>query len=155
MKSSSHLVNPCWFGLSAVTIAIATLLAVPVTRSVHGAAALQPSCVMNPVVTNTSDFGPGSLRDAIESACDGSIIKFANTVTGTITVFEPLEIDANLTILGPGANLLSISGNNSTRVFLIGVHNPTIGVELAGLTITNGRVSGRSARSGSRSFRRT
>src|SRR5690242_9968154 len=70
------------------------------------------------VVTNLNDSGPGSLREAIVIAPSGSTITFA--VTGTIEFsfhYGPLTIDKNLTINGPGASNLAISGHFGTTVF--------------------------------------
>src|ERR1019366_7145847 len=68
-------------------------------------------------LSNLSDSGPGSLRDAISSAnaCGSDQIGFTN-VTGTITLLSPLPCLTNLSITGPGTNLLTISGNNQVRV---------------------------------------
>jgi predicted outer membrane repeat protein len=44
-----------------------------------------------------------------------------------------------VTITGPGASSLTISGNNTFEVFYI---NLTVSVSISGLTITNGRSSG-------------
>ena len=44
----------------------------------------------------------------------------------------------NVTINGPGANQLSVSGNNSSRVFDI---SGSTSVSIAGLTITEGRAT--------------
>jgi hypothetical protein len=85
-------------------------------------------------VTNTNDSGPGSLRQAIADAAPGETINFS--VTGTITLTSgQLEILRNLTIQGPGANLLSISGNHASRVFRI---NAGVTAALDGLTIKDG-----------------
>ena len=66
-------------------------------------------------VTNTNDSGPGSLRQALVDANDGDTINFA--VTGSITLTSGgLAIDKNLTISGPGANQLSIDGNQTGGV---------------------------------------
>jgi hypothetical protein len=86
-------------------------------------------------VTSTNDNGAGSLRHAISSAGSGDTIIFSG-VSGTITLTSGhLVIDKNLTIEGPGASLLSISGNNASRGFFV---NGGITVTLSGMTITNG-----------------
>jgi len=91
-----------------------------------------------PVVTNTNDSGPGSLRQVIEEACTDAVVTFAPTVAGTITLTSgELVIANNITINGPGAKLLAISGNTNSRVFHIG---PQSNVDISGLTITEGSV---------------
>ncbi len=66
-------------------------------------------------VSNTSDSGPGSLRQAIADASNGDTITF--TANGAIILSSALDASKNLTIIGPGANKLSISGNNSVEIF--------------------------------------
>lgn len=44
-----------------------------------------------------------------------------------------------MNIVGPGANLLTVSGNNASRVFNIGSGN--FNVSISGLTIANGRTT--------------
>lgn len=89
------------------------------------------------LVTNTNDSGPGSLRDAIQTAnanMEPDVIQFA--VTGTITLNTALPlITEDLTIEGPGTGLLEISGNNSVRVFDIGAG---VTVQIQDLTVANG-----------------
>jgi hypothetical protein len=85
-------------------------------------------------VTNTSDSGAGSLRAAIAGASSGDTINFS--VTGTITLTSgELLINQNLTISGPGASSLAISGNSASRVFEIASGTS---VAISGLTIQNG-----------------
>lgn len=87
-------------------------------------------------VTNLHDSGPGSLRQAIADAAPGDTIDFS--VTGTITLASgELVIDEDLTINGPGATNLTVSGNNSNRVFNI----TNSAAEIRNLTIANGRAS--------------
>jgi hypothetical protein len=64
-------------------------------------------------VTNNLDNGPGSLRADIAAAHSKDTIVFAPTLNGqTITLTSgELVINKNLTIQGPGASQLAISGN--------------------------------------------
>ena len=94
-------------------------------------------------VFNTNDSGAGSLRDAITQAQSGANLGVADTIvfnnnpslgtnfydstphlitlnTGLTTGQLTLTDTATTTISGPGANLLSISGNHASRVFGIG-----------------------------------
>lgn len=84
---------------------------------------------------NNFSAGDVSLREVIENASNGSTISFAPGLQGTITLDSQLLINKNLTIDGPGANLLSLSGNNTSRVFEI-ANGATVTLE--GLTIANG-----------------
>ena len=84
-------------------------------------------------VTNTNDDGPGSLRQALTTANNGDTIDFA--VTGTITLTSGgLAINKNITISGPGADQLSIDGNQALLVF--GVF-PGSATTISGLTTRN------------------
>ena len=86
-------------------------------------------------VTNTNDTGPGSLRQALAVAHDGDRITF--TVSGVIRLTSGgLVVVRNITISGPGANQLSIDGNQAT--FVLGVI-PHRTVSISGLSITNGQ----------------
>src|SRR6266403_1162498 len=86
-------------------------------------------------VTNRNDGGPGSLREALRNAHDGDTISFA--VTGTIALTSGgLPITKNLTISAPGADQLSIDGNQVLLVF--GIFPDKIAA-IGGLTINNGQ----------------
>jgi hypothetical protein len=88
-------------------------------------------------VTNTSDSGPGSLRQALADVNDGDTINFA--VTGTIGLTSgELLVDKAITISGPGVGNLAVNGNAKNRVFHVTGGNVTI----SGLTIQNGSGSG-------------
>ncbi|WP_434684526.1 DUF4347 domain-containing protein [Pseudanabaena minima] len=93
--------------------------------------------------TNINDSGAGSLRQAILDAnalAGADDIRFdptgifatpqiINLTSGTI------DISQDLTVQGTGASNLTISGNNTFRIFNITAGNVTFD----GLTITNGR----------------
>jgi hypothetical protein len=86
------------------------------------------------VVTSTADSGPGTLRAALASAGNGDVVD-ARSVSGTITLASgQLNVTTNVTILGPGPGLLTVSGNNSSRVFNVTGTNVTI----SGLTVAKG-----------------
>lgn len=82
--------------------------------------------------------GDVSLRDAIALAPSGNTIGFS--VTGTIGLsLGQLTIDKNLTIVGPGADLLTIDQDTiGSRVFLVDDGNSTNdkAISIAGLTLT-------------------
>jgi hypothetical protein len=90
-------------------------------------------------VTSSADSGPGSLRDAIASAVSGDTINFAKNVHVITLTGTALEVSKNLDIEGPGANQLTISGNNASRVFYVKSGNT---LTLANLTIAGGQASG-------------
>ncbi len=91
------------------------------------------------VVSNLNDGGAGSLRQAIAQA-DGTPgpneIDFAAGLGGTITLTGGQLTIANndLTIVGPGADQLNVSGDSTSRVFEVDAVSATIN----GLTITAG-----------------
>jgi hypothetical protein len=78
-----------------------------------------------PVVTNNSDDPaspqPGSLRDVIQQACDGDIIRFDAGVTN-ITLTEEIVIAEDIVIKGNGIQQTSIKGEQGTsmnRIFKV------------------------------------
>src|SRR5207237_4875684 len=77
-------------------------------------------------VANVNDAGPGSLRQAVADAnlttaedrivFDSTAFNSPRTITltsGTINIHAPTVLD------GPGASLVSISGNNASRIFYL------------------------------------
>jgi hypothetical protein len=91
-------------------------------------------------VTNLDDAGAGSLRQAILDTPSGGVVDFQPGLTGTITLTTgELTIDKDLTIAGPGADVLTVSGNAASRVFDV---PGSFSVTLAGLTITRGQATG-------------
>src|SRR5712692_4420456 len=94
----------------------------------------------NFTVLNLADSGSGSLRQAILDANANpaaNVIDFTPGLSGTITLTSgQLSITNDLTIDGPGASALAVSGNDASRVFLVG---SGISVDVEDLTVTHGR----------------
>ena len=81
--------------------------------------ALENRCVPSTLtVLNINDSGAGSLRADIAAAHSGDTIAFAPSLVGqTITLTSgELLVNKNLTITGPGAGKLTVSGGGSSRV---------------------------------------
>ena len=87
-------------------------------------------------VTSLADNGAGSLRQTIADAPVGEIICFSTNGVITLTNGE-LEIAQDLTITGPGATNLILSGSGSSRVF--NINNSAATVSISCLTIFNGQ----------------
>ncbi len=96
-------------------------------------------------VTNTNNSGAGSLRQAVldSNAAAGSdtivfdpaVFSVPQTITlASVISLTPATSDT-LTITGPGANLLTVSGNNAVQIFTV-----TSGrtVAISGMTLTQG-----------------
>ena len=91
-------------------------------------------------VSNLLDSGPGSLRQAILDTPAGGTVGFQPGLRGTIALTGgQLVITQNLTIAGPGADAVTVSGNHATRVFDITGSNHTVAI--SGLTIADGRTT--------------
>jgi hypothetical protein len=96
-------------------------------------------------VLNTSDSGPGSLREAIGSSSNGDTIRFDPTLISngndTITLASEIAFSKSLTIIGLNNSTatLFISGDNNSRIF--GITNTT-NVTLDSLALINGNGQG-------------
>ena len=93
------------------------------------------------IVTSTADSGPGSLRQALADAHDGDTIHFDPALNGqTITLTSAeLAVRANVTIDGPGPNLLAIKRDPQAPLFgIFHVIPGATALMIRGLTITGG-----------------
>jgi hypothetical protein len=101
-------------------------------------------CAATLTVTTTADSGTGSLRDTIVAASNGDTIQFAAALNGqTITLTSgELVIDKNITVSGPGPDLLAVSRASNLGRFRIFHIMPSRTVIIEGLTISSGYASG-------------
>jgi hypothetical protein len=96
---------------------------------------LEDRCLLT-TVTNLTDHDLGSLRDAIAITPSGGVVDFQPGLTGTIILITgELVIAKDLTISGPGASVITVSGNHASRVFNIAA---TFTVGMSGLTVADG-----------------
>ena len=95
-------------------------------------------------VTNINDSGAGSLRGALAAASDGDTVQFEASLNGqTITLTsDELVIDKDITVSGPGPDLLTVAKTPSHPPYFRIFHvTPGRTVVIEGLTITGGYVS--------------
>lgn len=96
-------------------------------------------------VTNLNDSGAGSLRQAILDAnatAGADQVTFQSSLSGQITLGSQLpNITDPVDVVGPGADALTVSGNNNSRIFYLypAVHGTP--VTISGLTLTAGKPS--------------
>lgn len=119
-------------------------LAIEIRRLVIVAAAFvlsaAPLLATTRTVNNLNDTGPESLRQRISESAANDTINFS--IRGTITLTSgELLINKNLTISGPGANVLTVrrstaGGIPNFNIFYI--PGGSFNVTISGLTVANG-----------------
>jgi PKD repeat protein len=96
------------------------------------------------VVKNLNDSGPDSLRDCIaaaNSAGTADIITFESGLSGTIALTSPqeLRIYDHVSIVGPGANAITVTAAPNQRIFRVYGSGPvSLDVSISGLTLSGG-----------------
>lgn len=116
-----------------------------------------PAAAATYVVDTTGDPGPGvttSLRQAISqaNATPNNFILFDPSLNGSTITLQQGEIAINqpMYLVGPGADKLTISGNDASRIFNVSTASATpIPVTVAGLKLTHGKAGSGGAIRGS------
>ena len=91
-------------------------------------------------VTNLSDSGAGSLRDAVANTPAGGVVDFDPSVTGVITLASQIVIDKALNITGPGASTLAVV-NGAGRVFWVNASGGAVSISGLRLSGSGGPVT--------------
>jgi hypothetical protein len=88
-------------------------------------------------VTNCDDAGPGSLRDSIATAASGDAIDLTQLACSVITLTSGAigVSQDDLSLTGPGAELLSIDAGNLSSILR---HSGVGTLRIDGLTLTHG-----------------
>jgi predicted outer membrane repeat protein len=120
------------------TIVFAAIFALVIVSS-FSVLALRRVRAATLTVINTNDSGFGSLRAAVAAAQNGDTVNFNLPANSTITLNSQISILQSISIQGTGKNTLTISGNGTTRLFLM--NSGAISVEISGLTLRSGYVS--------------
>jgi hypothetical protein len=93
-------------------------------------------------VSTCDDAGSGSLRDVVATAASGDVIDLTGLGCPSITLSSGAIVIAasvdSLTIQGPDAAVLTLSGNDNDRIF---EHQGSGTLTLSGLSLTHGRAS--------------
>jgi uncharacterized repeat protein (TIGR01451 family) len=90
--------------------------------------------------------GTGSLRAEVAAASSGDTINFAPSVTSCSPILltsGPISVTKNVTIAGPGASTLAVSGGGTVEVFT--VSSAATAATISGLTIEHGATGAGSA----------
>ncbi len=132
------ILSPDLEGIPAIsnTVVIASLTPefAPITNVITDAVQV---CQAALTVDNDRNGGPGSLRQSLTGACDGSLITFDPELSGGIIALSssPLVVNRHLTLDGSDAPGLIVSGNLGRRIFEIG---PRGDVLIQDLDLTRG-----------------
>ncbi len=124
--------------LSTLSVVVVVLLLLSTTGVAIWFLFLQP----NPTrVTTSNDDGPGSLRWAIVTANAGSTITFDPSLRGRVILLKSNDLTffKDMTIRGPGAQFLAISGGKSG--FIVRVL-PGVTVAIFDLSFINSNTGG-------------
>ncbi len=110
-------------------------------RSMDQLRLVAAACEDAPIVTTDADAGAGSLRRALDRACDGATITVdAVLADTTVTLVGELLAERDVVLDATAAPGFTVSGGDTTRVLTVAAGATVV---LDGVTITNGAGSGR------------
>lgn len=97
------------------------------------------ACFSNITVTSIDDAGSGTLRQALLDICHFGTIDFDESLSGETILLTSgeLVVDKPVTIIGLGADRLTISGNQQSRIFNV----DTFSADFSGLRMVDGLAS--------------
>lgn len=133
-------------GDGSVTVTLVKAASLIVTTAADTVNAASPQTSLREALIYANSFTDGQNHTiTFSNSTDNNAVNFYDGSHRTITVTSgELAIGAKVTVTGPGANMLAISGNNQSRVFNVAVNAVA---SISGLTITQGKTADGSAAS--------
>jgi len=135
----------CWPFVAAGSVRSISIVRGVVSMGLALGAAGQAVAGTYTVTSAADDNTAGTLRAAVASAnaSPGSTVQFNPSLNGsTITLTNgQIPVTTAVAIQGPGANQLTISGNNTSRIFQVGSGGGQ--VTISGLTLSAGKSAGK------------
>jgi hypothetical protein len=118
---------------SALVVLLLSSVLVPLALAFRSVA----SATSAVAVANCHDSGAGSLRRAVDDAPAGATIGFAHSPRcSTITLASTIVIRHRVTIDGPGAVSMTVSGGDAVEAFRV---DPGVTASITGLTVAHGQ----------------
>ena len=126
--------------LGRLFTALALVFAVALPVGAVFAFTTQVAGASTDTVTNCNDSGAGSLRQTVADASAGNTIDFdLSPACSVITLTSGyIEVTQNLTIDGPGASTLAVSGDDEGGVFVV---DSGVTTTISGLTIEDAAIN--------------
>jgi parallel beta-helix repeat protein len=123
------------------SVSVVTTEALPVAFTLTN----QPPALIVTTLADSDSPGFTTLRDALTSAAElggSQTVTFAAGLTGTISLNSGLVIDSDVSIDGPGASSLTVSGGGPMNAFSVFTVDSGVTASISSLTITNGFAPG-------------
>jgi len=125
---------------AALAPAAAHAATITVNSLNDGAPAIDGKCTVREAIQNANNNAATNPDCAAGSGADTIVFP---GLSGTITLTSGrLNVGESLTVQGPGASQLTISGNNTSQVFYLYQSGGGGNYTISGLTLTNGNATG-------------
>ena len=111
------------------------------TRSIDQVRLVEAACDPAPVVTSAADAGDGTLRRALDRACDGAtVVVDSSLADATVDLASQLVASRDVVVDASAAPGVTLSGGDAVRVLAVDAGATVV---LDGVTVTDGAGAGR------------
>ena len=124
--------------LGAAGAASADAATITVNSTADNTTSGDTSCTLREALANANSDSDTSGGDCVAGS-GADTIAFTVPAASTITLSgTQLTISDSVTVAGPGAAALTVSGNNASRIFYVYNNSRTLDVTISGVTLSNG-----------------